>query len=122
MNDPYTSERMRIAQEKYLRKRKELYAVIVDGECIGRATHLSDAKDIARRWNGKVVDTKKELSIGRFYEEDDIIGEVTNEVTLNYKDKRVISNGYFSVLRNEFINFDNRKKSKKIDYDDGEYF
>ena len=121
MNDPYTSERMRIAQEKYLRKRKELYAVIVDGECIGRATHLSDAKDIARRWNGKVVDTKKELSIGRFYEEDDIIGEVTNEVTLNYKDKRVISNGYFSVLRNEFINFDNRKKSKKIDYDDGEY-
>ena len=55
MNDPYTSERMRIAQEKYLRKRKELYAVIVDGECIGRATHLSDAKDIARRWNGKVV-------------------------------------------------------------------
>ena len=122
MNDPYTSERMRIAQEKYLRKRKELYAVIADGECIGRATHLSDAKDIARRWNGKVVDTKKELSIGRFYEEDDIIGEVTNEVTLNYKDKRVISNGYFSVLRNEFINFDNRKKSKKIDYDDGEYF
>ena len=122
MNDPYTSERMRIAQQKYLRKRKELYAVIVDGECIGRATHLSDAKDIARRWNGKVVDTKKELSIGRFYEEDDIIGEVTNEVTLNYKDKRVISNGYFSVLRNEFINFDNRKKSKKIDYDDGEYF
>ncbi len=122
MNDPYTSERMRIAQEKYLRKRKELYAVIVDGECIGRATHLSDAKDIARRWNGKVVDTKKELSIGRFYEEDDIIGEVTNEVTLNYKDKRIIANGYFSVLRNEFINFDNRKKSKKIDYDDGEYF
>ena len=122
MNDPYTSERMRIAQEKYLRKRKELYAVIVDGECIGRATHLSDAKDIARRWNGKVVDTKKELSIGRFYEEDDIIGEVTNEVTLNYKDKRVISNGYFSVLRNQFISFSERKRSKKIDYDDGEYF
>jgi len=122
MSDPYTSERMRIAQEKYLRKRKELYAVIVDGECIGRATHLSDAKDIARRWNGKVVDTKKELPIGRFYEEDDIIGEVTNEVTLNYKDKRVISNGYFSVLRNQFISFSERKRSKKIDYDDGEYF
>ena len=122
MNDPYTSERMRIAQEKYLRKRKELYAVIVDGECIGRATHLSDAKDIARRWNGKVYDTKKELSLGRFYEKHYIIEEVANETTLNYKDKRIIANGYFSVLRNEFINFDNRKKSKRIDYDDGEYF
>jgi len=42
--------------------------------------------------------------------------------TIRYRDKRVIANGYFSVLRNEFINFDNRKKSKKIDYDDGEYF
>jgi hypothetical protein len=76
MNDPYTSERMRIAQEKYLRKRKELYAVIADGECIGRATHLSDAKDIAQRWNGKVYDTKKELSLGRFYNKDNIIGEI----------------------------------------------
>ena len=31
---------------------KELYAVIVNDECVGRATHLSDAKDIARRYNG----------------------------------------------------------------------
>ena len=55
---------------------KELYAVIADDECIGRATHLDDAKDIARRWNGKVYDTKAELKIGRFYNEDHIIGEV----------------------------------------------
>ena len=41
---------------------------------------------------------------------------------VRYRDTRIISNGYFSVLRNEFINFDNRKKSKKIDYDDGENF
>ena len=61
---------------------KELYAVIVNDECVGRATHLSDAKDIARRYDGKVYDTKKELSLGRFYEEDYIIKEVTNETTL----------------------------------------
>ena len=76
MNDPYTSERMRIAQDKYLHKRKELYAVIVDGECIGRATHLSDAKDIAQRWDGKVYNTKKELSLGRFYNKNHIIVEI----------------------------------------------
>jgi len=73
MNDPYTSERMRIAQEKYLRKRKELYAVIVNDECVGRATHLSDAKDIAKRHNGKVYVTKTELKIGRFYDKKHII-------------------------------------------------
>ena len=76
MNDPYTSERMKIAQEKYLRKRKELYAVIVDGECIGRATHLSDAEDIAQRWDGKIYATKAELNIGRFYNKDHIIVEI----------------------------------------------
>ena len=61
---------------------KELYAVIVNAERVGRATHLSDAKDIARRYNGKVYDTKKELSLGRFYEKDYIIKEVANETTL----------------------------------------
>jgi hypothetical protein len=41
---------------------------------------------------------------------------------VRYRDTRVISNGYFSVLRNQFISFSERKRSKKIDYDDGEYF
>ncbi len=34
-----------------------------------------------------------------------------------YKDNRVVANGYFSVYRNEFINFSIRKISEKIDYD-----
>ena len=41
---------------------------------------------------------------------------------IRYRDTRVISNGYFSVLRNQFISFSERKRSKKIVYDDGEYF
>ena len=55
---------------------KQLYAVILDGECIGLATHLFDAKDIAKRWGGKVYDTKAELKIGRFYNKEHILGEV----------------------------------------------
>ena len=55
---------------------KELYAVIADDECIGRATHLDDAKDIARRWDGKIYATKTELKIGRFYNKDHIIVEI----------------------------------------------
>jgi len=57
-------------------KLKELYAVILDDECVGRATHLHDAKDIARRWDGKIYSTKAELRIGRFYNKDHIIVEV----------------------------------------------
>ena len=41
---------------------------------------------------------------------------------VRYRDTRVISNGYFSVLRNQFISFEIKKRSKKIDYDDGENF
>ena len=41
---------------------------------------------------------------------------------VRYRDTRIISNGYFSVLRNQFISFSERKRSKKIDYDEGEYF
>ena len=58
-------------------KLKELYAVIVNDECVGRATHLSDAKDIARRHNGKVYATKTELKIGKFYDKDHIIVEIS---------------------------------------------
>ena len=32
---------------------------------------------------------------------------------VRYRDTRVISNGYFSVLRNQFISFEIKKKSKK---------
>lgn len=42
--------------------------------------------------------------------------------TIRYKDKRVISNGYFSIFRNQFISFSERKRANKINYDDGEYF
>ena len=41
---------------------------------------------------------------------------------IRYRDTRVISNGYFSILRNQFISFSEIKRSKKIDYDDGENF
>ena len=57
-------------------KLKELYAVILDDECVGRATHLDDAKDIARRWDGRIYATKAELKIGRFYNKDHIIVEI----------------------------------------------
>ena len=41
---------------------------------------------------------------------------------IRYRDTRIISNGYFSILRNQFISFSEIKRSKKIDYDDGENF
>jgi hypothetical protein len=41
---------------------------------------------------------------------------------VRYRDTRIISNGYFSILRNQFISFSEIKRSKKIDYDDGENF
>ena len=33
---------------------------------------------------------------------------------IRYRDTRVISNGYFSILRNQFISFSERKKSLLI--------
>ncbi len=36
-----------------------------------------------------------------------------------YKDSRLVANGYFSVYRNEFISFSNKKISQRIDYDIG---
>ena len=51
-----------------------------------------------------------------------IVSPTPNNVSLKlnqvrYKDNRVIANGYFSVYRNEFISFSNKKISQRIDYD-----
>ena len=53
-----------------------------------------------------------------------IVNPIPNNVSLKpnqvrYKDNRVIANGYFSVYRNEFISFSNKKISQRIDYDIG---
>ena len=42
--------------------------------------------------------------------------------TIRYRDKRVICNGYFSVFRNQFISFSERKRANKIYYDDNDFF
>lgn len=51
-----------------------------------------------------------------------IVNPTPNNVSLKlnlvrYRDNRVVANGYFSVYRNEFISFSNKKISQKIDYD-----
>ena len=42
--------------------------------------------------------------------------------TIRYRDKRVIANGYFSVFKNQFISFSERKRANRIYYDEKDFF
>ena len=48
---------------------------------------------------------------------DDTTDKSDDTKLFRYKDNRVVANGYFSVYRNEFINFSIKKIPEKIDYD-----
>jgi len=48
---------------------------------------------------------------------DDTNSKSSDTKLFRYKDSRLVANGYFSVHRNEFISFSNKKILQRIDYD-----